>query len=212
MDGSPQVAIVEQCQQQPAAGAAGVAAASTGDRPAASESDGGRSNSVRPISYRAADRAQAFARRLAEEQQTACRERLVYLNTLAVTTVGYHLSRHGFAIDYQLCDSCGTDSYSRKLFNVADLMLPGIGTLECRPILPDQLLAVLPPQESFDRLAVVLVEIDEADERVRILGFALPGQKHQQLPLLVPRHILYSPRCLGTFLKQREAQIAAEND
>lgn len=161
---------------------------------------------IRTISYKPAERTLEFAKKLADEQLSACRQRLVYLNTLAVTTVGYHISRLGFSVDYALSDSCGTDSYSRRLFNVADLLLPDLGTLECRPVLPDQNLAVLPPQEAFDRLAVVLVEIDEAEQQLRILGFALPSRKHQQLPLLVPRRRLHSPRRLGAFLKQRQAQ------
>ncbi|MEO0946938.1 MAG: DUF1822 family protein [Cyanobacteria bacterium J06641_5] len=204
-----QVAIAESCEQDGAAEACAGAPPEPAVDPTPAEEANRKVGSVDeivPISYRPAESTLEFARKLADEQLTVRRQRLVYLNTLAVTTVGYHINRLGFSVDYTLSDSCGTDSYSRRLFNVADLLLPDIGTLECRPVLPDQGLAVLPPQEAFDRVAVVLVEIDEAEQMLKILGFALPGRKYQQLPLLVPRRRLYSPRRLGTFLKQRQEQ------
>ena len=203
-----QIAIAENCEQDQAAGVRAGAPEPAIDRPQGNNTSRGVGDveKIVPISYKPIERTLEFARKLSDEQLTCCRQRLVYLNTLAVTTVGYHVSRLGFSVDYALSDSCGTDSYSRRLFNVADLVLPDIGTLECRPVLPDQGLAVLPPQEAFDRLAVVLVEIDEPNQMLKILGFALPGRKHQQLPLLVPRSRLYSPRRLGAFLKQRQEQ------
>lgn len=204
-----QVAIAENCEQDKAAEARAAAPSEPAADPTPTNDASRRvasTDEILPISYRPAERTLEFAKKLADEQLTDCRRRLVYLNTLAVTTVGYHVGRLGFSVDYTLSDSCGTDSYSRRLFNVADLLLPDIGTLECRPVLPDQGLAVLPPQEAFDRVAVVLVEIDETEQMLKILGFALPGRKHQQLPLLVPRRRLYSPRRLGPFLKQRQEQ------
>lgn len=154
------------------------------------------------VGYKPAQQVLLFAEQLSREQDACCRQRLIYLNTLAVTTVGYHLSRARLAVDFKQSDSCGADSYPRRLFNVADLAIPGVGSIECRPVLPDQQIAVLPPEEAFDRVAIVLVEVDEDDQMVRILGFAMPNRKDGRLPLFTSRNRLYPARWLAPFLKQ----------
>ncbi len=155
-----------------------------------------------PVGYKPTEQVLLFAEKLSGEQETSFRQRLIYLNTLAVTTVAYHLSRAGLASNLRKTDSCGADPYPRRLFNVADLSIPGVGAIECRPVLPNQKIAVLPPEESFDRIAVVLVEVDEQGQMVRILGFTTPNRKSGQLPLFVARSRLHAPRLLARYLKQ----------
>ncbi|PHM06717.1 DUF1822 family protein, partial [Nostoc sp. 'Peltigera malacea cyanobiont' DB3992] len=46
----------------------------------------------------------------------------------------------------------------RAIFDVADLVLPGVGKLECRPVLPDEAAIVLPPIMTQERIGYVAVQ------------------------------------------------------
>jgi hypothetical protein len=57
------------------------------------------------------------------------------------------------------------------LFDVADLVLPGIGKLECRPVLHGETAISLPPEVTEDRIGYVAVQFSERLDEVQLLGF-----------------------------------------
>ncbi|NEQ85170.1 MAG: DUF1822 family protein, partial [Moorea sp. SIO2I5] len=89
-------------------------------------------------------KAHRFASKFAAEQATTTKSKQVYLNTLAVYAVHRYLKYLG--IDTDLNESDCWNPILRHQWNVADLVVPGIGTLECRPVLPGETTVSLPPE------------------------------------------------------------------
>lgn len=105
------------------------------------------------------------------QQTTAFKKRQIYLNTLAVYAVHTYLKWLG--IDSRL-EGDSWQPGNRVLFDVADLVLPGIGKLECRPVLSEQAIFHLPLEVCHDRIGYVAVQFDSSLERAELLGF-IPG-------------------------------------
>ena len=76
--------------------------------------------------------------------------------------------------------------------NVADLQLPGIGQLECRPVRPGESACLTPPDVWDLRVGYVVVAIAEDWQTAQLLGFT-PGVKEESLPLdqLQPPEVLF---------------------
>lgn len=101
----------------------------------------------------------------------------VYLNTLAVLAVSDYLQ----LIDKETCLE-NSDSWNpvvRMSADVADLMVPGLGRLECRPLRPASTdsngkkpLCAIPPEVCSERIGYLVVEIDEEAKEAVLLGFA----------------------------------------
>lgn len=68
------------------------------------------------------------------------------------------------------------------LSNVADLVLPGVGKLECCPLLPGETSFIVPPQATEDRIGYVAVQFGESLDEVQLLGFisAVDAAKQQK--------------------------------
>jgi hypothetical protein len=124
--------------------------------------------------------ARHTAQKLAQQQPTSLKAEQVLLNTLAVFTVNYYLDLISIATDWQKSDSC--NPVIRLCANVADLELPGIGRLECRPVLSEQDLCYIPNETWDERVGYVVVQIDEDLLEAKILGF-VPQVQTEQLPL-----------------------------
>lgn len=60
----------------------------------------------------------------------------------------------------------------RAIFDVADLLLPGIGKLECRPVLPGESKIILPAEVIQNRIGYVALQFNEQLDSVELLGFA----------------------------------------
>lgn len=114
--------------------------------------------------------AHASARQFAAQQATPQKGKQVYINTLAVHAVHNYLKWLQIETDLGQGDSWHPGK--RSLFNVADLVLPGIGKLECRPVLPGETACSLPVEVTEDRIGYVVVQIDESLREVTLLGFA----------------------------------------
>lgn len=126
-----------------------------------------------PITLAARQIAQDFG----QQQSTPEKYQQVYLNTLAVLAVKEYL-----ALMEIPCNLDASDSWNpvvRLCADVADLVIPGMGSLECRPILPDTPTCLLPPEVWSDRVGYVIVIIDEQHRRARILGFTPTAQAGQ---------------------------------
>jgi hypothetical protein len=113
--------------------------------------------------------AYACAKKFAGEQATTWKAKQVYLNTLAIYAVQSYLQWMEFETDPSQGDSWNPGI--RALFDVADLVLPGIGKLECRPILPGETVISLPQEVTEERIGYVAVQFEEKLDQVKLLGF-----------------------------------------
>jgi hypothetical protein len=117
--------------------------------------------------------AHRYARQFAAEQASVEKGKQVYLNTLAVCAVQTYLKWLSIptALDRSDCWHPGL----RAIFDVADLVLPQIGKLECRPIIAGDRVLVLPPEAIDNRIGYLAVQFHEELDRVELLGFLKPS-------------------------------------
>ncbi|NES06676.1 MAG: DUF1822 family protein [Okeania sp. SIO2F4] len=114
--------------------------------------------------------AHRLAGEFATEQATNEKSKQVYLNTLAVYAVHRYLK--WLVIETDLSQSDCWNPILRNRWNVADLVIPEIGTLECRPVLVGETTLLLPPEVMEDRIGYLAVQFRNIWDRVEILGFA----------------------------------------
>lgn len=108
-----------------------------------------------------------LARKFAAEQATPEKGKRVYFNTLAVEAVRIFL-------DWMEIDTEQGDSWKagdRALFDIADLVLSGFGTLECRPVFPEETVIFIPADIRENRLGCVAVLFEENLKICKLLGF-----------------------------------------
>jgi hypothetical protein len=114
--------------------------------------------------------AHRSAANFAAKQTSPTKGRRVYLNTLAVSAVRQYLNCVcDLEIDF-------THGYSWKpefhsIMNVADLVIPNLGRIECVPILPNVREVILSPETTDDRIGYVAVQFSEELTSVDLLGF-----------------------------------------
>jgi hypothetical protein len=113
--------------------------------------------------------AHEMALQFAAEQANSQKGKQVYLNTLAVWAVQQYLA--WLQIDADLEASQSWHPHLRALFDVADLMLPKVGRLECRPVLPDEEDVDLPVGNKGDRFGYLAVRFQESLQEAELLGF-----------------------------------------
>ena len=107
----------------------------------------------------------------------------VYLNTLAVYAVHSYLNWLAIESDLEQSDSW---TGIQGLSDVADLVLPGIGSLECRFILPEETFVTIPPQATENRIGYVAVRLNESLDRAELLGFIgeiVPSNRPQHIAI-----------------------------
>ena len=113
--------------------------------------------------------AHRFARKFATEQTTKEKSKQVYLNTLAVYAVHRYLKWLGIETDLSQSDCW--NPILRNRWNVADLVIPDIGILECRPVLPGETTITLPPEVTENRIGYLAIQFSDRLEKVKLLGF-----------------------------------------
>lgn len=126
------------------------------------------------------EEARAVARQLASGQPTPQKAEQVKLNTLAVSVVNNYLRMMDIPTDI-------TASYSRKPFllmlnNVADLMVTGIGRLECRPVKARAQNCYVPVEVWEDRVGYIAVQMDEGLKEAALVGFT-QSVEDEEIPL-----------------------------
>ncbi|MBG1269637.1 DUF1822 family protein [Nostoc sp. WHI] len=129
-----------------------------------------------PISQTARITAQHFA----NQQPNPEKAEQVRLNTLAVWVVNDYLEMMDIPTNLQ-----GSDSWNpvmRLCENVADLEVPSIGRLECRPVREHQQICSIPPETWEERVGYLAVQFDESLQEARLLGF-IPSVATETLPL-----------------------------
>lgn len=130
-----------------------------------------------------------YARQFAAEQATPSRGKQVYLNTLAVCAVRSYLQCLSIPTALDRGDCWHPEM--RAIFDLADLVLPRIGKLECRPILPETETLALPAEATENRIGCVAVRMEESLDRVQLLGF-LPARAIAPSPEPIPLSALQS--------------------
>ncbi|MEG4803129.1 DUF1822 family protein [Microcoleus sp. ARI1-B5] len=93
----------------------------------------------------------------------------VYLNTLAVCAVSSYLKWQAYEPQLEQGDSWQPVVCAR--WDVADLLLPGIGKLECRPLWKGESAIAIPPEATEDRIGYVAVQFEEQLNSAKLLGF-----------------------------------------
>ena len=112
--------------------------------------------------------ARNLALQFASEQANPLKGKRVYFNTLAVWAVNYFLKWMELETDID-----GGDSWNpamRPILDVADLVLPGIGKIECCPVMLGETVISL-PEVRENRIAYLAVEFVEPFDKVKLLGF-----------------------------------------
>ena len=140
--------------------------------------------------------AHQLADKFCQHQSNLQKAEQVYLNTLAVYAVNYHLQCLGFETDWTHSDSW--DSMMQTFLNVADLEVKNYGKLECRPVLPDAEVIYVPQEVWEGRIGYVAVQLDESLEEATLLGFA-ETVSTQELALSELRSLEELPEYLSQF-------------
>lgn len=117
-----------------------------------------------PITRAALRMAQQFA----DQQRGQEKKEQVYLNTLAVCVVNDYMQIMDIPTDLEASDSWSPAM--RFYADVADLKLPRLGSIECRPVQKGTV-CYIPPEVPDDRIGVVVVEIDSERLEATMLGF-----------------------------------------
>ncbi|MGF1492602.1 MAG: DUF1822 family protein [Microcoleaceae cyanobacterium] len=131
--------------------------------------------------------AHVFAERFALEQANPQKGQQVYLNTLAIYAVHSYLKWLGIRTNLEQADSW--HSGLRAMFNIADLVLPGVGKLECCPVMTEDETVTIPTAITADRIGYVAVEFGQDLNQVQLLGF-FPVSKDAQFSQSIPRQVL----------------------
>jgi len=113
--------------------------------------------------------AHGDGRTFASKQCSQEKAKQVYLNTLAVYAVRSFLEWLNIETDLAAGDSW--NSVIRLFNDVADLVIPNLGKLECRPVLPGETVITLPPEVTEDRICYIAVQFQEQLNEVQLLGF-----------------------------------------
>lgn len=109
------------------------------------------------------------AKSFRQQQQSPQKAEQVYLNTLAVYAVKFYCECMG--IEAELSQGDSWNPAMQTLLDTADLVLPE-GTIECRPILPEEQSCNVPLEAQENRKGYVVVEVDTKAREAKLIGFA----------------------------------------
>lgn len=173
-------------------------------------------NSIAPPSVNVplGDTAHQLARQFASEQATPEKGVRVYLNTLAVWAVHRYLKWLRYEPNLSSSDSWHPGM--RAMFDVADLVLPNLGKLECRPVLPGETSVTLPPEAMQDRVGYVPVQFGSRTtpgepvylQEAHLIGFA-PAIATDDPPEELQLNELQSLDALIEYLDQLESALSS---
>lgn len=139
------------------------------------------------ISSDAISTAKAFAC----QQPNRVKAEQVFLNTIAVLVVKDYLKWLNIPTRLEASDSW--NPITRLSGNVADLVLTGLGRLECRFVRSNQDSCFIPLECRLDRIGYIIVEIADNLQSAKILGFtAKVSQEDLQISQLKPIEDLFN--------------------
>jgi len=119
-----------------------------------------------PLSSSSHHLAEQFHR----QQSSQKKAKQVYLNTLAVSAVNFYLRCMGIETDWEASQS--RNPVMLSILDVADVEIPNLGKLECRPVLPQNKVVYIPPEVRLDRIGYVAVQLDQSLKVATLLGFS----------------------------------------
>ncbi len=114
--------------------------------------------------------AHEWAAKFAAGQTSIAKGRQVYLNTLAVCAVRQYLSCV-CQLDLDLRQGDSWQVELQSIMNVADLVIPNVGKIECLPVLPNTTEIQLPPETIDERIGYIVVQFSNNLNSVELLGF-----------------------------------------
>lgn len=114
--------------------------------------------------------AHEWAGKFASRQTSISKGRKVYLNTLAVCAVRQYLSCV-CQLDLDLRQGDSWQVELQSIMDIADLVIPNIGQIECLPVLPNMTEILLSPETIGERIGYVVVQFSENLASVELLGF-----------------------------------------
>ena len=121
-----------------------------------------------PVTQAARRTAQQFALQHPNPEKAV----RVRLNTLAVWVVSDYLQLMDIPTELSAGDSW--NPVMRLSDDVADLVVSGLGRLECRCVLPGEESCAIPPEVWLNRIGYVVVRIEESLREATLLGFIPP--------------------------------------
>ena len=136
------------------------------------------------------EKARRIAQQFSQTQPTAQKAEQVRLNTLAVWVACYYCELMGIPTDLEQSDSW--NPVMQVVANVADLILPDVGVLECRPIEAEADRCLVPPEVWDLRIGYVAIEIDDDCQTAQLLGFTptVTGEELSVAELQPPEDLL----------------------
>jgi hypothetical protein len=114
--------------------------------------------------------AHHLAEQFCKQQSNQKKAKQVYLNTLAVSAVNFYLRCMGVETDWE--GSQSRNPVMLSILDVADVEIPNVGKLECRPVLPQDKVVHIPPEVWSDRIGYVAVQLDQSLKQATLLGFS----------------------------------------
>lgn len=124
------------------------------------------------------------AHQLAEQffdNQPWYKAKQVYLNTLAIYAVRFYLKCMGIEASWETSDSY--DPVMQLLIDTADLEIPNLGKLECRPVLSGSDVVHIPLDGWPERIGYVAVQLDESMREATLLGFVETVSESEEIPI-----------------------------
>ncbi len=121
-----------------------------------------------------------IAQRMAQQCPFGDKVPNIRRNILAVCAVNAYLQLMDIPTRIEAGDSW--NPAMQMMADVADLKVPGVGTLSCRAIAPQDDTCYVPPEEWHDRAGYVAVVIDEAARQATLVGFT-PSVSQEIVPL-----------------------------
>ena len=155
-------------------------------------------------------KAHEMARHLAAAQSTVQKGKRVYLNALAVYAVHSYLKWLQIETDFNSSDSF--NPAKTALANVADLVITGIGSLECRPVLPGETAIFLPDEVIENRIGYVGVQFSDRLDSVQLLGFVPSLDSSNPLQQLAVAELMPIDTLIEQITRLEEAIAFLETD
>ncbi|MEO1391030.1 MAG: DUF1822 family protein [Cyanobacteria bacterium J06634_6] len=125
--------------------------------------------------------AKRMAHHFADQCPFAEKSTQIRRNTLAVCAVEAYLQL--MEIPSVIAQSDSWNPLIQMMADVADLAIPGVGSLSCRPVLDGEPTCLVPPEDWENRIGYVAVKLDEAASRATLLGFTTTVNATEQVPI-----------------------------
>lgn len=128
------------------------------------------------------------ANQLAQKQLNRKKSEQVWLNTIAVSVVNNYLNM--LSIQTDLLSSDSWNPVIQLCSDSADLIVSGVGKLECRPVKSGMSSCHIPLEVLNLRIGYTVVEIDDSLKEAKILGFSAAASEQLTLDNLQPLEAL----------------------